>query len=205
MANQLQDDPAREEKAILAQLDQIRGRKLTRQQDADLKWYRRKQREEIIDETLACLPKKTYAALAGRDIKVINDQADRYGLPIGDSKVDLFAAISAFHDFIKKNGRLLSADPEKQSLAQQKLQEEIEVLQRRRKIYDAKIKQAGNKLIEREDVRDRLAWMVGEFTKLSERLGKSFGRDAQIAVNEFLDGLVEEIQSGRLNVDGGGK
>jgi ABC-type phosphate transport system auxiliary subunit len=185
----------RKERAILAMLAEHRGEALSGPQRADLAWYRKSESERIVEEALADLPKKIYCKLSGRQVKVINEQAERYGLPIGESTVDMYAAVEAFHDFLADNARSFGEDDD---LRAEKIRKEIAVLERRAKILDGEIKQQKSLYIEKSDLHRRLTWLVGKLNNLGERIGKIGGADCQIAVNEFLEEMATEIESGHL-------
>ena len=115
----------RTERALIAALDQHRGKTLNKNQVADLKWYRKRQTTELIESALANLPKKIYCELSDRQVKVINEQADRYGLPIGGPTIDLYEAIKGFHDFLADHADLFGDDDD---LRKEKMRKEIGVL-----------------------------------------------------------------------------
>jgi ABC-type phosphate transport system auxiliary subunit len=194
-----QSDPVadRKERAILALLAEHRGESLSSGQKSDLAWYRKAEAEEIVETVLADLPKKLYCKLSGRQVKVINEQAERYGLPIGDATVDMFAAVAAFHDFLADNARTFGED---EDLRAEKIRKEIAVLERRAKILDGEIKQQKSLYIEKSDLHRRLTWLASKLQSLGERLGKLGGAECQNTVNEFLEELAEELESGHLAV-----
>lgn len=55
--------------------------------------------------------------MAGRQVKVVNEQADRYGLPIGGATVDLQAFVRAVHDFLAAHARKLATTDEDDTFA----------------------------------------------------------------------------------------
>lgn len=187
----------RTERAILALLAEHRGEALTSGQRSDLAWYKKQQAETIVEEVLADLPKKTYCKLSGRQVKVINEQAERYGLPIGDATVDMYAAVAAFHDFLADHARVFGED---EDLRAEKLRKEIAVLERRAKILDGEIKQQKSQFIEKADLHRRMMWLATRMQSLGERMATIGGRECQQAVNDFLEEIAREIENGYLAV-----
>lgn len=185
----------RTERAILALLAEHRGQKLTTGQKSDLTWYQKQQAETIVENALADLPKKIYCKLSGRQVKVINEQAERYELPIGEATVDMYAAVAAFHDYLADHARAFGND---EDLRAEKIRKEIAVLERRAKILDGEIKQQKSLYIEKADLHRRLTWLASKLQTLGERLGKTGGAECQNVVNEFLEELAEELESGHL-------
>jgi hypothetical protein len=187
----------RTESAILAALAEHRGEKLTRKQTSDLKWWRKAQTQAAVEATLASLPKKLYCELSDRQVKVINEQAARYELPIGGPTVDMYDAVRAFHDFLADNADLLGDDDD---LRKEKLRKEINVLERKARMLDYDIKKQKSQFIDRSELRRRLTWLAGRLKTLGETLGKVGGQDVQNAMNDFLEELAVELEKGHLSV-----
>lgn len=54
-------------------------------------------------------PKSVYLGMAGRQAKVIIEQATRYGLPLGGSTIDIGAVVRSFHDHLAKYAQVFQA------------------------------------------------------------------------------------------------
>lgn len=193
--------PDQTEKALLAALKEHRGERLTAREQSALEKYRRKQASELLDDLLTKVPKKLYCQLSGRQTKILHDQADTHGLPLRGSTIDLFDVISAFHDILAKHAKTIASDGDVE-LKRAKLKGEIEVLERRAKILDGEISQQRARFIERSELRRRLGWLSTKLADLGERVGKFGGPETQRAINEFLEELASEIESGTLSVGG---
>jgi hypothetical protein len=50
--------------------------------------------------------------MSGRQTKVMNEQADRYGTPFGGVFIDLTKVVKAWHDFLAENAQRLARDPD---------------------------------------------------------------------------------------------
>lgn len=48
--------------------------------------------------------------MSGRQTKVLNEQAERYGIPLGGRTINLPAVVRALHEFLARNARKLSED-----------------------------------------------------------------------------------------------
>jgi len=68
-----------------------------------------KAREEMTRwQYYAAIPKRHWVQMSGRQVKVINEQAARYKLPIGEKTINLPAFVRAVHDFLAGNARALA-------------------------------------------------------------------------------------------------
>ncbi len=56
------------------------------------------------------IPKRDWQTMSGRQVKVINEQAHRYGLPLLGRTIDLPAVVAALHDFLASNKHRLAGD-----------------------------------------------------------------------------------------------
>ena len=54
-------------------------------------------------------PKGVYLRMAGRQAKVVNEQATRYGLPLGGQIVDIGAVVQAFHNHLAEYAQVFQA------------------------------------------------------------------------------------------------
>ncbi len=99
-----------EELAARARVAPFDGNRPNVSQRRALKRVTLAERDAIMDEMCAALPKRKYSELSGRTSHVCNKQARRYGIPIGGPSVDLGQVLQWIHEVIKEHGgRLLSA------------------------------------------------------------------------------------------------
>lgn len=54
------------------------------------------------------IPQKHWRAMSGRQAKIINEQAERYGIPFAGRSISLPDVVKALHDFLAKNARRLT-------------------------------------------------------------------------------------------------
>ncbi len=103
--------PAIERQALAAIYGKLmRKEKLTRKEQSTLSRFERDREERLRWQYYETIPKKHWQRMSGRQVKVINEQAARYGLPIGGPTIDLAAFIPAFHDFLARNSQKLAQE-----------------------------------------------------------------------------------------------
>jgi hypothetical protein len=179
--------------AMAALEKQRRGEKPTREETSALRRYEAEVEEEQRLRHLRTVKKKDWATWSGRQIKVINEQAERYGLPIGGPEIDLPAFVKAFHDFLSENSRKLSGpisdDPSmagirspaterKRRLECKKLK--LQLARERGTVIDRKTVHAGH-------------GRIGSILRVAgEALARQFGPAAQKILNDALDNCERE-------------
>jgi hypothetical protein len=84
--------------------------KLSRQERAALKRHEKEKEERLRWQFYAAIPQKHWRRMSGRQTKVINEQAARYGIPFGGASVDLSAVVRALHDFLADNAQKLARE-----------------------------------------------------------------------------------------------
>jgi hypothetical protein len=179
-----------------------------------LKWYDQQQRDLLSAELYHAVPKGVFCAMAGRQQKVIDEQAERYDLPIDDATIDLFAAIRAYHDLLTANHRYIRpaddaesinngdvSEMEVHELHVAKLQEEVAKLRNSNLLSAIKVKHASGDTIDRGELRQLLGWLSTRLEGFGQQLRRSSGgEDAQKSLNEFLEHLASECDTGVLQV-----
>ncbi len=194
------DDTSRRVSALNAQLKKLRGEDLTRQQERDLAWFEHLERERHISDWQAAVPKGDYCYLASRQHKLIDDAADVYGLPIDGATIDLRKALTALHDLIAANAhRLRSAtgDLEFDELKEEKLRQEVLKLEKENEKAAIDLQFARGDAIPRAQLREALVMLSAQLRTLGQTLAR-INPDARSALNDFLDTLATEIESGSL-------
>jgi hypothetical protein len=82
----------------------------TRQERAALKRHEKEKEEQLRWQHYRSIPQKHWKQMSGRQTKVINEQAGRYGLPFGGPFVDLTVLAGKLHDFLAENALKLARD-----------------------------------------------------------------------------------------------
>lgn len=192
------DDTSRRISALNAQLKQLRGEKLNRQQERDVAWFEDLCRRKAIDEWQRNVPKGDYCRLASRQHKLIDDAADNYGLPIGDATIDLRSALTALHDLIAANAhRLRGPDGDIDELKEEKLRQEIMKLEKDNEKAAIELQYARGDAIPKAQLREALIVLSAQLRTLGQTLAR-INPEARDALNNFLDTLATEIESGTL-------
>jgi len=171
------------------------GHKPTRQESAALRRIEKAEEERRRWEYYATIPKGHYNQLSGRPTKVLNEQAERYGIPIGGKTVNLGEVLFWLHDFLKKNRNKLATtegeDPMSGEIspALERWREEKYLLARLERL------ERENKLLPRDLVHDGLALMATILRRLGENMQKHHGSDAHQLVDEALDDWERQVSA----------
>jgi hypothetical protein len=82
---------------------------LSRQESAALRRFESARENADRLRYYASISKKHWSQFSGRKQQVLNEQAARWGIPIGEATIDLAAVVRWLHDFLAKNARKLAA------------------------------------------------------------------------------------------------
>ncbi len=83
---------------------------LTKPERAALKRHEREKEERLRWQYYGSIPQKHWRQMSGRQAKVINEQAERYGIPFGGPSINLPAVVRALHDFLADNAHKLARE-----------------------------------------------------------------------------------------------
>jgi len=75
-----------------------------------LKRIEKDREEKLRWQYYRSIPKKHWQEMSGRQIKVINEQGERYNLHLAERQIDLPKFVRAFHDFLAANSVKLSTE-----------------------------------------------------------------------------------------------
>lgn len=207
-------DDARTIAAMQAKLKQLQGGKLTQTESRDLVWYESNQLDRLRHQILTSVPKGVFCAMAARQQKVLDEQAERYDLPIDTPEIDLYLAIKAYHDLISANHRYLrpaddaemdedfdSSTALHHQLQTEKLRQEVLKLQQSNERLAIAVNRDRGDSIDRKELRQMLTWLSSRLEGLGQQLRRSSGGpDAQKTLNDFLKDLAKECDQGVLRV-----
>jgi hypothetical protein len=129
-------------------------------------------------EHYGSIPKKHWQEMSGRQPKVLNEQASRYGIPLRGKSIDLSAVAAWVHDFLAANAAKLNSDDDTTGEELKKWKAKREKLK-----YETEI---GN-LVPRDEVHAGLAIVARHLRTAGEWLGKHAGREAQERLERALD------------------
>jgi hypothetical protein len=169
-----------------------RGEKLSARESAALKRFEKDREEQLRWQYYGSIPQKHWRQMSGRQTKVLNEQAARYGLPFGGPTISLPQLARALHDFLAANAQKLAADDEllvgANSPALERYREERAALAR----LDRLQREGG--LLPRDQVRDALGRIAGMIRAAGDSLARQFGNPALELLVEAMDDAEMEIE-----------
>lgn len=149
--------------------------------------------ESELRRLAASVPLWLYREWAGdRQNKTVNEQRDRYGLPIGPN-VDLPAVIKWLHDFLAANKfRFVDDDPDISGPSSPALEE-----LRRVKIEQERIRLAEmeSRFVSRAILRELLGQLATQLRAASDRAESMFGLNGRELFNQALDATEAAIET----------
>lgn len=165
------------------------------------RWEKRREEEQRLELLRSC-PKRLYAELSGRQQKVLNDQAARYGVPIGVGKaeIDIGAVLRWMHDFLAENAQKLRLLDERSgddallmSGSDSPALEEYRRWAAREK--ELRVREMEGDLRRVDEVREGLAIIAGNIRGAGQQLAREFGDEAARVLNEALDEAADAIDA----------
>lgn len=184
-------DPKEKEIVGRAYRKVMDGQKLTREESAAIARFEKEKEERARWQYYNSIPQKHWRQMSGRQAKVINEQAVRYGIPFGGPNISLPAVVRALHDFLADNKSRLAVDGDvlmsgSSSPALERYREERAALAR----LDRLEREGG--LVDRELVRQSLAQIAAIIRSAGETLEREFGSRAAEILIEALDDAQRE-------------
>jgi hypothetical protein len=119
--------------------------------------------------------------MSGRQAKILNEQAERYGLPFDGATVDLPAVVKSLHNFLAANAAKLAADEREKYDPGDELRKEKVAMARLNRL------ERQRELIPRDAVREALDRLAVVYRSAGETLQRQFGNDALQILNEGLE------------------
>ncbi|TWU66439.1 hypothetical protein [Crateriforma conspicua] len=202
----------RRESALRGMLADHLGEKLTQKQRRDIAWWQKRTRAEIADEILCAVPKGQFCKLAGRQQKVIDEQAERYDLPIDGPAINLREAIRAYHDLITANAKNIHPADDAEAIAKGevsphskaeleilKLKEEVRKLQSGNERAELLLIRDRGDTIDRRQLRDMLSWLTTRLQGMGRQVLQCDNIvDAHDCINDMLEDMAQEAEHGVL-------
>lgn len=156
----------------------------------------RAQEEEQRWAYYATIPQKHWREMSGRQTKVIREQAERYGIPFGGSKIDLPAVVRALHKFLATNARRLAvADGEDPLMAGVNSPALEEYRRARAKLAELDLLERKQVLLPRDQIHEGLGRITSVLRMAGDALQRQYGPEAQRILDEALDDAQREIDS----------
>lgn len=188
-----------EQRAAEALRKERAGKKPSASEAAALRKLRSQREEAERWQHYATIPKKHYVQMSGRQHKILDEQASRYGIPIRGETVDLGRVLVWLHDFLAENGPLLLRTVGEDQLLSGDMQdspalEKLREVQFRLKELEYEEKK-GN-LIPREEIHDFFQQFANRIRSAGDQLQKKFGADALEILNAAIDQGVADWELG---------
>lgn len=165
---------------------------LSREERAAVRRHEKEKEERLRWQFYNSIPQKHWRQMSGRQTKVLNEQAERHGIPFGGATISLPAVVRAMHDFLADNKYRLIRDEDPlmvggASPALERYREERASLAR----LDRREREM--ELLPRDEVRQSLAKMAAVLRVAGETLQRQYGQAAADILNEALDDTEHEI------------
>ena len=169
-------------------------KELTGAEREGLKRHEKKKEERLRWQYYHSIPQKHWRQMSGRQTKVINEQAIRYGIPFGGATIDLAAVAKSLHDFLAENAQRLAREDDEllqggSSPALERYREERALLARLDRL------ERERRLLPRDEVRQALGRIAAILRSAGDTLSREFGPAAAAVLHEALDDAQREIAS----------
>lgn len=165
---------------------------LTQAERRALKRHETQKEEQLRWQYYRSIPQKHWRRMSGRQTKVINEQAARYGIPFGGPTIDLPKVVRAFHDFLADNALRLARDDDLlrggSSPALERYRRERAELARLDRL------ERQRRLLPRDEVRQALGRIAAILRGAGDALQRKFGADAVEILYEALDDARREVE-----------
>jgi hypothetical protein len=170
----------------------MEGGKPNREEQAALKRFEKEKEERLRWKHYESIPQKHWRKMSGRQTKVINEQALRYGIPFGGATVNLPAVIRALHDFLAENALKLAR--EEDLLLQGTSSPALEAYREERtKLARLERREREGSLIPRDEAREALGRIAALVRGAGDALQRRFGPEAAEILDEALQDAEREI------------
>ncbi|MCO6438171.1 MAG: hypothetical protein J5J06_13840 [Phycisphaerae bacterium] len=165
---------------------------LTRQERDALRRHEKAKEERLRWQHYSSIPQKHWRQMSGRQTKILNEQAERYGIPFGGRFIDLPKVVRALHDFLAANKYRLASESDDMlqggsSPALERYRTERAELARLDRL------ERQRQLLPRDEVREALGQIASILREAGESLQRQFGRAAAEVLYEALDDAEREI------------
>jgi hypothetical protein len=168
-------------------------KELTKQERRLLKRHEKDKEERLRWQYYDSIPQKHWRQMSGRQAKVINEQATRYGIPFDGPTVSLSGVVRALHNFLTDNAQKLARDEDLLMQGSGSLALE-EYRQERAKLARLDRLERERQLIPRDEARAALGRTAAILRSAGDALQRQFGTPAVEILFEALDDCQREIE-----------
>lgn len=172
------------------------GKKPTASELAALRRVEKQTEEARRWEYYETIPKRHWQEMSGRPPKVLNEQDDRYGIPLRGKDVSLPAIARWLHNFLADNARIFSAAKDDPLMGGPG---DDEGLRRYRlakaDLAELELARKSGELRPADEVNatwDRLSMIL---RGVGDRLQREFGPEARAMLDEGLDNYAREVKA----------
>ena len=175
-----------------------RGESLTQREQRALRNYEREKERDDRWRFYRTIPKRDWQELSGRPNKVLNEQADRYGIPLRGRTVDLVEIAHWCHDLLKEHGHKLQGSDDEAMAGPATPQ-----LERWRKakadIAEMDRDRLRGDLIPRAEIHEGHVRLAARLRQFGEILQQRFGPYAYALLKDLLEDYQNDVD--RLSGD----
>lgn len=181
------------ETAAAAYRKVMAGETLSRAEQAALRRFEKDKEETLRWQYYRSIPQKHWREMSGRQTKVLQEQAERYGIPFSGRTIDLPAVVRALHDFFRKFAQKL-AEPDdalmsgESSPALERYREERAALARLDRLERERV------LVDRQEIRELFSRIASLLRTAGDSLQKHYGPGALEILNEALSEAEREME-----------
>ena len=170
----------------------MNGEEMTNEERRALKRHEAEKEERLRWKYYDTIPQKHWREMSGRQTKVLNEQAARYGIPFGGAAISLPNVVKALHDFLADNAQKLARDddPDMQgsgSPALERYREERAAMARLDRLARE------GELLPRDEVREALGRIASIIRSVGDMLQRQHGNAALEILTEALDDAQREL------------
>lgn len=184
-------------RAAEAKQKRAEGKKLTGHDQAAIERLERATLADVLwQRCYQAIPKGDYVRLSGRPHKVVDEQGQRYGLPVLGDTIDLGELLGWLHDFLAEHKYVLGSsidDPllagASQALKDEYVRQQIAEKAQRTRLAELEVQEREGALIVRDVVHDFLAEVAGIVRRVAEAIQKHYGPEAHDIVAEGIDDI----------------
>jgi len=164
------------------------GQRVTREESAALRRVQKARDAELRAGHYRSVPKRDWQRWSGRQQKVLNEQAARYGIPIHRATINLEELAAWLHDFLARNHLKLNAPDDADPAIAGATSPGLE----RKRLADAaraelRYQQELGTWIPRRFVHTGFALLSSILRQAGERLQRECGLEAHAILDEALD------------------
>ena len=174
------------------------GEKPSRAQLGALRRVEKEREEELRWQHYRTIPQKHWREMSGRPTKVLQEQAQRYGIPFSGRTIDLPAVVLALHDFFAEHKTLFARAARGTGGENAGDDADTDWLEehRRERTLIARIEREATegRYLLRADVHTVFGAAAAKLRQAGDLLERHFGPDARSVLLDALDAFRREVE-----------